>query len=295
MSSPLSNVLSVGSKIPLRQYNAVLAIIHLVLGIGFMMYFQRINSLYPNDSIQGVELSIRNHHLDLTLNQQNQVSSQWVSRLVQNVPIQTVQRLLVGFFLVTAAFHLIYYTTDTGLYGNMIASGNNYLRWVEYAISSTMMLYIIAFISGVKDDNIYKSIFSMNVAMIYTGQVVEEKMQRGENWYTPMAVGFMLLMAEFMIIVRDFQSRINDVKTFTDANPSVINGRTIPDWIKYMVWILFLFFSSFGFISLYGAYSGMPYENIERLYLLFSLIAKATLAGFIAYGTSRRQTAQNSP
>jgi hypothetical protein len=200
---------------------------------------------------------------------------------------------LVGFFLVTAAFHLIYYTTHDGLYTKMINTGNNYLRWVEYSISSTMMLYIIALISGVKDDNIYKSIFAMNVAMIYTGQVVEEKLQRGENWYAPMFVGFMLLMAEFGVIVRDFQSRISDIKTFSDANPSLFNGRTIPDWVKYMIWILFIFFASFGFISLYGAYSGVEYERVEELYLLFSLLAKATLAGFIAYGTSRRQQAEN--
>ena len=279
----------------LKQYNAALALIHLVLGIGFMMYFQRINSLYPNDPIQGVELSIRNHNLQLTANQQNQVSGQWVSRQTQIVPITTVQRLLVGFFLVTAAFHLVYYATDTrdGLYTQMIASGNNYLRWVEYSISSTMMLYIIALISGVKDDNVYKSIFAMNVAMIYTGQLVEEKIQRGENWYLPMFMGFMLLMAEFTIIVRDFQSRITDVKTFVDANPSLTNGRSIPEWIKYMVWVLFLFFSSFGFISLYGAYSGIAYEKVEQLYLIFSLAAKATLAGFIAYGTSQRQSAEN--
>jgi hypothetical protein len=277
----------------LRQYNAALAIIHLVLGIGFMMYFQRINSLYPNDPIQGVELSIRSHNLELTTNAQNQVSGTWVSRNVQIVPITVVQKLLVGFFLVTAAFHLIYYATHDDLYSKMINTGNNYLRWVEYSISSTMMLYIIALISGVKDDNVYKSIFAMNVAMIYTGQVVEEKIQRGENWYTPMFMGFLLLMAEFTIIVRDFQSRIGDVKTFADNNPSLTNGRTIPDWIRYMVWILFLFFSSFGFISLYGAYSGIPYEQVERLYLVFSLLAKATLAGFIAYGTSRRQTAEN--
>lgn len=280
--------------LPLRQYNAVLAIIHLVLAIGFMMYFQHINSLYPNDPIQGVELSIRNHNLELTANQQNQVSGQWVSRQTQNVSIKTVQQLLVGFFLVTAAFHMIYYATHDGLYTKMINNGNNYLRWVEYSISSTMMLYIIALISGVKDDNVYKSIFAMNVAMIYTGQVVEEKIQRGENWYLPMFMGFMLLMAEFTIIVRDFQSRIADIKTFTDANPSITNGRTIPEWIKYMVWVLFIFFSSFGFISLYGAYSGIEYEKVEGLYLLFSLLAKATLAGFIAYGTSRRQAAQNT-
>jgi hypothetical protein len=258
-----------------------------------MMYFQKVNAQYPNDPLQGVELSIRNHNLQLTANAQNQVSSQWVSTQTSVVPITTVQKLLVGFFLVTAVFHIIYYVTNDGLYSKMIATGNNYLRWVEYSISSTMMLYIIALISGVKDDNVYKSIFAMNIAMIYTGQIVEERLQRGENWYTPMLMGFMLLMAEFTIIVRDFQSRISDIKTFTDAHPSITGGRTIPEWIKYMVWILFLFFSSFGFISLYGAYSGIPYEQVEGLYLLFSLLAKATLAGFIGYGTSRRQAAEN--
>ena len=58
-----------------------------------------------------------------------------------------------------------------------------------------------------------------------------------------------------------------------------------------MIYTLFLFFSSFGFISLYGAYSGTSYENVEKLYLIFSLAAKATLGFFMAYGTGRRQQA----
>jgi hypothetical protein len=269
-----------------KQYNLILAIIHLALGIGFSVYFKKINDEYPNDAIKGVELSIRNHNLEW-----DSVSKtpKWTSYTEKSVSIHTVQYLLVGFFFITAIFHAIYYFTNDGLYNQMIQKQNNYLRWIEYAITSTMMLYVIALISGVKDVNVYRSIFIINIAMIYTGQLVEEKRVKGEDWRIPMILGFALLIVEFLIIVYDFQSRIEDVKKIAGAE-----GKTIPDWIKYMIWVLFLFFSSFGFISLYGAYSQSPYESVEKLYLLFSLLAKATLAGFIAYGTSQRQKSSNS-
>jgi hypothetical protein len=264
-----------------KQYNLILAFIHLILGIGLIVYFKKMNDQYPNDTIKGVELSIRNHRLEWDSNIKTPT---WVSKSEQIVSIHIVQYLLVGFFFITAIFHSIYYFTSNGLYSQMIQNQNNYLRWIEYAITSTMMLYVIALISGVKDINIYRSIFIINIAMIYTGQLVEEKLVKGEDWRIPMVLGFGLLIVEFLIIVSDFQSRIDDVKKIAGTE-----GKTIPEWIKYMIWILFLFFSSFGFISLYGAYSKSPYEKIEKLYLLFSLLAKATLAGFIAYGTTQRQ------
>ena len=59
-----------------------------------------------------------------------------------------------------------------------------------------------------------------------------------------------------------------------------------------MIFVMFLFYASFGFISLYGAYRGNSYEYaiIERLYILFSFISKASLGIFIAIGISQRQT-----
>ena len=125
--------------------------------------------------------------------------------------------------------------------------------------------------------------------MIYTGQVVEDNIRNGKSWIPPMMVGFMLLIAEFSIIIKDFQDRLNEVSEFTTSYPNLSSGRTIPSWLKYMIYVLFAFFSCFGFISLYGAYSGTSYENVEKLYLLFSLAAKATLGFFMAYGLGIRQ------
>lgn len=277
----------------LKDYNLGLCILHLVLGIGFAIYFAKVNKDHPNDPLQGVELSTRNHNFTLTFDNQDIPQTSWESKPVKIVSIKVVQNLLVGFFFVTAAFHLVYALTNEGLYRKMISDGNNYLRWIEYSISSTMMLYIIALVSGVKDSNVYRMLFATNIAMVYTGQVIEEKVKEGKDWYPPMMVGFMLLLVEFSIIIKDFRSRMNDIDVSSKLVPSIFGGRTIPKWIQYMVFVLFFFFSSFGFISLVGAYSNMKYETVESIYLLFSLLAKATLAGFIGYGTSQRQAAEN--
>jgi len=277
----------------LKTYNLVLAIIHLVLALSFKAYFVHLNNTYPNTTVQGVELSVRNHVLDIAPDNQGKAVGTWTSKKEVEVPVETVQNLLIGFFLVTAGFHVYYFIQHDGNYSKMINNGNNYVRWIEYSISSTMMIYIIAYVSGVKDSNVYKSIFSMNIAMIYTGQVVEENIREGKNWYLPMLVGFMLMISEFAIIIRDFNQRLDDVNKFATNYPNLTNGRSIPSWLRLMIYILFLFFSSFGFISLYGAYSGTAYENVEKLYLLFSLLAKATLGAFIAYGTGQRQ--ENMP
>jgi len=101
-----------------------------------------------------------------------------------------------------------------------------------------------------------------------------------------------MLIVEFFVIIRDFNNRINQVSTSLEENKiSDSNSKTIPSWIKYTIYILFLFFSCFGFISLIGAYNNITYDSIEKAYIIASFAAKATLAMFIAYGTSQRQKA----
>ncbi|NBN99628.1 MAG: hypothetical protein EBV19_10390 [Flavobacteriia bacterium] len=267
----------------LRLYNGSLCILHSALAVGFALYFHMINDKYKNDPVRGIELSIRSHSADIADN----FIPHWESKETISVSITTVQILLVSFFAVTAVFHALYFLTNDGLYSKMIQSRNNYLRWVEYSISSTIMLYIIALISGVKDSNVYILITATNIAMIMQGQLIEEAVANNRDWVTPMIAGFLLLFAEFAVIIHDFESRIQEVE-------NIPNGPKMPQWIKYMIIVLFLFYSSFGFVSLYGAYNKTPYETVEKIYLLLSLVSKATLGAFIAYGTGQRQAAMNS-
>ena len=298
----------------LRHLNVYAAILHFSLAIGFSIYFINLNNQYKNDVVQGVELTMRDHSIEIYQRNTcipdegpcdssgNQLTAQWKSTQTTNVDIKTLQTMLVSFFLITGSFHLSYYlgsgdeSESNGWYTRSINNQNNFFRWIEYSITSTLMLYIIALTSGVKDTGVYISLFSMNVAMIYTGQLVEVAVRDGGDWQTPMILGFLLLFSEFAVIARTFWGRLSQVNNYLSNNTTnpLTKGQTIPTWINTMIIVLFLFFSTFGFISLYGAYNNTQYETIEKAYLISSFGAKATLGVFIAYGLGQRVKGWNS-
>jgi hypothetical protein len=298
----------------LRTLNLSASILHFTLAIAFGIYFANMNNTNPNQPVQGVELTVRDHTLDAQTITGNCVPNDtticdasgngfqvsWTSALTQTFDIKTIQTMLISFFLITGSFHLYYYlgneeladgeetTWRTG-YTAAIKNQNNFFRWIEYSITATLMLYIIAFTSGVKDTNVYLLLYATNVAMIAMGQQVEVAVRDGKDWTIPMITSFLLLFAEFSVIIRSFWNRLAQVNEFLKENPSQTNNAQIPSWLNYMIIVLFLFFSCFGFVSLYGAYAKTSYESVEKAYIILSFVAKATLGVFIAYGTGQRQ------
>lgn len=301
------------AKKELTYLNLSAGIFHIILGIVFSGYFASMNAKYPNQPIQGVELSMRDHSIDLQIRNTgcapsqnfcdssgNAISASWISSQGSVVNIKWVQGMLCIFFFITGAFHLFYaysesYGGESGLYRTAITNKNNYFRWIEYSITSTLMLYVIALISGIKDSNIYITLAMNNVAMIYMGQLIETMVQDQNNpylWIIPTVISWGLLISEWAVIIRDFQRRISKVSTFINSNQnsSLTNNASIPSWIQYTIYILAFFFICFGFISLAGClFYKDQYDSIEYAYIIASFIAKATLGVFIAYGTGQRQ------
>jgi hypothetical protein len=235
------------------------------------------------------------------------VKAQWVSSKTYELDIKVIQGLLISFFIITGTFHLFYYignkepagspNTINNFYSNAIQNQNNFYRWIEYSMTSTMMLYVIAYTSGVKDMNVYLMLFATNVTMISLGQTVEVAVRDGKPWWLPMITSFLLLISEFAIIMRSFWSRLREVNDYLKLpdhpEGALTDNAKIPSWLNAMIVILFVFFSCFGFVSLYGAYKGTSYDKIEKAYIILSFVAKAVLASYVAYGTGQRQTAQN--
>lgn len=303
-----------------ESYNKLLAILHASLAGGFALYFNNINNKYGVDSKESIDTTYREHtnnfEIDLTT---KGVTTSWVSTEASYSPnVKTVEQLVVLFFAITSGFHAYYASNVNGNYEKMIKNGNNWVRWVEYSITSTLMLYIIAILSGVKDEGVYSSIFSINIAMIYAGQLVEEYAddeiefmgKTVPKWTVPMTLGFILLITEFRVIINDFNKNVSNVndavlkfEKYKDSENAEEKEKykiylqfadklQLPSWLNYTVYGLFAFFSSFGFISLYGVATKQPYEKTEKTYLLFSLLSKAFLGGIVAYGLGERNKAQ---
>ncbi len=274
----------------LSTYNAVAAGLHGFLALFFYFYFPYINNRHPNDPVQGIELSQRDHTLSFQDVSGNTVLV-WSSTETSNPSIHTVQNMLVAFFVITALFHLFYYLSRDGLYESLIENHNNYLRWIEYGITSTLMLYVIAMLCGVKDTNLYLMLGAVNVVMVAQGQIIETAVRDGTNWSVPMISSFVLLIASFVIIMRDYFNHLSASRAYSDSHPNATKQR-VPAWLTYMVIILFIFFSCFGFVNLYSAYKGdaLEYETTEKMYVILSFLAKASLGLFLAFGITQRQT-----
>lgn len=283
----------------LRTLNAIATVLHYILAIGFTWFFLYLNHTYPNHPLPGVEISARDHSLQLGTDVSGNITVDWKSTKIATFPVEWVQTMLVSFFVITGSFHLFYYTTDVpnGYYHQAVRNNNNYFRWIEYSVTSTLMLYIMALVTGTKDTGVYMMLLSSNVAMIAMGQWVEESVHYGGSWWLPMATSFLLLVVEFVVIARNLFSRLDEIALFLNANQSNPNVTKffIPGWLKPMVIVLFLFYISFGFLSLYGAYSGTSYETIEMWYIILSLVAKATLGAFVGYGLGLRQQGLLTP
>jgi hypothetical protein len=303
-----------------ESYNKLLAVLHASLAGGFAYYFNNINNKYGVDSKKSIDTTYREHtnNFDIDLTTKG-VTTSWVSTEASYTPnVKTVEQLVVLFFAITSGFHAYYASNVNGNYEKMIKNGNNWVRWVEYSITSTLMLYIIAILSGVKDEGVYSSIFSINIAMIYAGQLVEEHADdeiefMGKivpKWTIPMTLGFVLLLTEFRVIINDFNKNVSNVndamlkfEKYKDSENAEEKEKykiyltfadklKLPSWLNYTVYGLFAFFSSFGFISLYGVATKQPYEKTEKTYLLFSLLSKAFLGGIVAYGLGERNRAE---
>ena len=68
-------------------------------------------------------------------------------------------------FVLTCFAHVYYYTDGfkTGAYSNQLSQGKNDFRLLEYSITATFMILVLASISGVKNTKIYFILPFLNI------------------------------------------------------------------------------------------------------------------------------------
>jgi hypothetical protein len=77
---------------------------------------------------------------------------------------------VVAFLGLSALFHfLISSPWFFARYKNGLQNNHNYFRWVEYSLSSSIMIWLILAINGVTDIGALFAVFAVNAAMILFG------------------------------------------------------------------------------------------------------------------------------
>lgn len=251
----------------LRRFNLIMGGLHLIQGI--LMIF------LATSVIQKIaEFTPKITQIYLTYNPQTQALEQ-ATKVLFDLPFG----ILVGvFLLVSAAAHALISIPKklNALYNADLEKGINKFRWFEYAISSSIMIVLIATLFGIYDIASLILIFAVNASMNLFGLVMEQlnsgRVKEKVSW-GPFVWGSIAGLAPWAAIL---------IYLFGTGNY---------DMVPWFVWAIagayFAAFNTFP-INMILQYKQVgkwkDYLYGERVYIILSLAAKTILAWLVFFG-----------
>ncbi len=178
-----------------------------------------------------------------------------------------------GFLFLSALFHLLI-ASPVGFprYAEELRAGRNRFRWVEYSLSATLMIVLIALVTGVTDLAALIAIAFANVAMILFGWIMEvaNPPERTKTWWAPFWFGCIAGIGPWLAIA-----------TYLWVNVSQPGGQGPPSFVYGIIGTIFVLFNCFA-VNQWLQYRRVgrwaDYAFGESTYIVLSLVAKSLLA-----------------
>ena len=159
-------------------------------------------------------------------------------------------------------------------YKRSLRRDRNYGRWIEYFFSSSIMIVLIAQITGVSDIGALVAIFGVNAAMILFGLLMEKYEAPGKPNWLPFWFGSFVGVIPWVVVV------IYVWAPGLKASP--------PGFVYGIIFSLFAFFMIFA-VNMVLQYKQVgPWRDYlfgEKVYIILSLTAKALLAWQVFFPT----------
>jgi hypothetical protein len=191
------------------------------------------------------------------------------------------------FLFLAAADHLLMTAPRVRQwYESNLRGGINYARWIEYSVSASIMILLIALLNGINNLYAMMAIFGVNAAMILFGLVMEQA-NRGRDTVTWWPFIFGCIVGAVPWIAITF-ALITSSTDSTMVNGVAVNPEGVPTFVYVIVISLFLLFNCFA-LNQWRQYRGKgkfaDYLYGEKVYVVLSLVAKSALAWQIFAGT----------
>ncbi|HSD76732.1 MAG TPA: heliorhodopsin HeR [Solirubrobacteraceae bacterium] len=175
---------------------------------------------------------------------------------------------VAAFLALAAVDHLLVAGPLRGRYERWLAAGRNPARWWEYSVSASLMVVLIAMLSGVSEASALIALFGANAAMILFGLVMEAVNRPGApvDW-RPFRYGCLVGAVPWIAIAVQL--------AVGGANADV------PGFVVAIFASLFVLFNSFAanmWLQFRGRGRWRDPLVVERVYLGLSLVAKSALA-----------------
>ena len=182
---------------------------------------------------------------------------------------------VAAFVLISASAHAVLVLPGVfDWYRRNLERSRNDARWVEYSVSASIMIVLIAMLTGISDIAALVALFGVNASMIFFGLVQERTGNPGEGSLLPFWLGCIVGAVPWIAIA------IYVVSPGTPANP--------PGFVYGIFVSLFLFFNVFA-LNMWLQYRRIgpwrDYLSGESVYILLSLTAKSALAWQVFFPT----------
>ncbi|MBU1145166.1 MAG: heliorhodopsin HeR [Firmicutes bacterium] len=252
----------------LRRFNMIMGALHLIQGI--LMLFLASTVIQKIGEFQPI---ITQNFLQFnTITQSLELASKELFQLPFGI-------LVAMFLLLSAVAHALISIPNklNKKYNSDLQKGINQFRWFEYALSSSIMIVLIATLFGIYDIASLILIFIVNASMNLFGLVMEQlnaKRAQNEkiNW-GPFIWGAIAGIAPWIVIL---------LYMFGNANFG-----QVPWFVWAIVGTYFVAFNSFP-VNMVLQYKKIgKWKNYlygERAYIVLSLVAKSLLAWLVLFG-----------
>jgi len=256
----------------LRRFNIIMGFMHLIQGSALFWLGTVVNS----DFVVPITLT----QLVGEGNPNDPSSFALVPKLEIWREVTNFGPAVATFLLASAVAHFLISGPFYDKYKEDLGKGINKVRWIEYSISASVMIVLIALLVGIYDIWALLGIFFMNAAMCWFGWMMEVNNQYTDrvDW-TSYIMGCLVGVAPWIFI---FINLIGD-GVATDSNP-----QGVPQFVVWIFVSIFLFFNTFS-INMVLQYKGVgkwkDYLYGERAYIWLSLLAKTALAWQVFFGT----------
>ena len=276
MSQPIAQVAIIAApgqgSIPaiqarsLNRWNAVLGVLHAAQGLAILALS------FAKDPM--VTSPVVSSYLTFDQATRTLVPAQ---RAVLDLPIGPA---VAVFFFLSAIAHFALAFPAREWYGARLARGQNPARWIEYALSSSVMIVVIATLSGIQEIGTLVAIFGVNATMNLFGWSMEASNEgRMRTQWLHYVFGCIAGAVPWIVIA---------IALWTAATEP--GAAAIPGFVIGIFVSLFVSFNVFAINMVLqyrrvGRWSDYLYG--ERAYMLLSLFAKSLLAWQVFAGTLR--------
>jgi hypothetical protein len=185
--------------------------------------------------------------------------------------------MVAGFMALSAFFHFFVSSPQVfPRYAEGLSKHINVYRWIEYSLSSSIMIIVILQLNGTSDYIALLGIFGVNVAMILFGWLQERYTKPGDGDMLPFWFGCFAGSIPWIAVAISLVS------------PKGPPEAMVPGFVYGIVISLFVLFNVFALVQwkqyrAKGKWADYLYG--ERRYIVLSFVAKSLLAWQVFAGT----------